>query len=76
MPGIHVRNVPPETLEALKLRAAAHYRSLQGEIRTILDRAAKAAPPREGYPPIRLHQVEVGGSRSWSREEIYGDEGR
>ncbi len=76
MPGIHVRNVPTETLDALKLRAAAHHRSVQGEIRSILARAAKAAPPRQGYPPIRLFQVEVGGTRSWSREEIYGDEGR
>lgn len=76
MPAIHVRNVPTETLQALSRRAKAHHRSVQGEIRAILEAAARAAPPDRGYEPIRLHQVAVGSGRPWTREEIYGDEGR
>lgn len=76
MPGIHVRNVPGETVRALARRAKAHHRSVQGEIRAILDAAARAAPPERGYAPIRLTHVEVGGEAGWTREEIYGDQGR
>jgi len=76
MPGVHVRGVPAETLRALLRSARAHHRSLQGEIRAILDAAARAAPPEHAYPPIRLKHVEVGSGVPWSREGVYGDEGR
>lgn len=76
MPGIHIRDLPEETLRALKRRARAHHRSVQGELRAIIDEAARAAPPEEGYPPIRLHQVQVGGERPWTREELYDDSAR
>lgn len=76
MSGIHLRNIPAGMVALLKRRATAHGRSPHGEIRMTLARDAKVAPPREGYPSIRLHQVEVGGSQCWSREETYGDKGR
>ena len=38
--------------------------------------AARAAPPEGGYPPIQLRHVDIGGDRLWSREDIYGDDGR
>lgn len=76
MPAIHVRNLPAETIRALARRAEAHHRSVQGEIRAILAEAARAAPPEPGYAPIRLRHVETGGDQLWTREEIYGDEGR
>ncbi|HJN43063.1 MAG: Arc family DNA-binding protein [Vicinamibacterales bacterium] len=76
MPGIHVRDLPKETVAALKRRAEAHHRSVQGEIRAILAEAARASPPDEGYAPILLTHVEVGNERTWSREDIYGDDGR
>ena len=76
MPGIHVRDLSEETMRALKRRARAHHRSVQGEVREILVEAARAAPPEGGYGPIRLHHVDVGGDRPWEREDIYGDEGR
>jgi len=62
-------------LTALRDRARRHGRSLEQEMRSILD-AAKAADTRTPLPPIRLHTVQVGGDSTWSREEIYGDEGR
>ncbi len=42
----------------------------------ILEAAARAAPPEPGYPPIQLKHVEVGGEVPWTREDIYGDQGR
>lgn len=76
VPGIHIRDLSSETLQALRRRARAHHRSVQGELRAILDEAARAAPPEEGYPPISLRQVEVGGERSWTRDDFYDDSPR
>jgi antitoxin FitA len=46
MPAVTIRNLSPETHRALKMRAAAHGRSTEAEIRAILDQAA--------LPPQRL----------------------
>jgi hypothetical protein len=59
----------------LQERAKRHGHSLQQELRTIVelaDKASGAAP----LPPIRLTTVRTAGTSTWSREEIYGDEGR
>ena len=75
MSSIHIRQVEPATLAALKRLARIHHRSLQGELRAILDRAAQLAPEedREG---IHLVTVRTGQTATWSREEIYGSDGR
>jgi antitoxin (DNA-binding transcriptional repressor) of toxin-antitoxin stability system len=62
-------------LRVLRARAKRHGRSLEQELRAILD-AAKDAPDAAQLPPIRLTTVRTAGSSTWSREEIYGDEGR
>jgi plasmid stability protein len=41
MPGVTVRNLPEETHRALRLRAAAHGRSTEAEIRAILEEAVR-----------------------------------
>jgi antitoxin FitA len=41
MPAITVRNLPEEVHRALRVRAAAHGRSTEAEIRDILERAVK-----------------------------------
>ena len=76
MPGLNIRDVPEETIRALKRRARAHHRSVQGEIRAILDEAARSAPPESGYAPIELNHVDVGGDHPWTREDIYGGDAR
>lgn len=76
MAGIHVRDLPEETVQALKRRAKAHHRSVQGEVRAILSDAAQASPPDEGYPPIRLYHVDIGNEQTWTREDMYDDGGR
>lgn len=80
MPAVHVRDIPPEVLEALKRRAAANRRSLQMELREILDRAAREAPPQDKRPSaaesLTMAREVPESSTTWSRDEIYGDDGR
>lgn len=57
----------------LRERAKRHGRSLEQELRVILDLAENAPAP---LPPIRLTTVRTASGSTWSREEIYGDEGR
>ena len=76
MSAIHVTQVSPETLSSLKRLARSHHRSLQGELRVILERAASMAPPEDAREPLNLVTVNVGYRGSWSREEIYGADGR
>ncbi len=76
MPAIHIRDVPDEVLEALKHRARRRERSLQGELRHILSSVARSEPPKERLPPLKLHFSDASAQSTWSREEIYDDDGR
>ena len=76
MSSIHIRNVAPTTLEALKRLARSHSRSLQGELHAILERAPKMAPPDNELRALNLVTVNTGHTTSWSRDEIYGLDGR
>ncbi|MBB3040818.1 FitA-like ribbon-helix-helix domain-containing protein [Nocardioides soli] len=40
MPALHIRNVSEETVARLKARASSHGRSLEAELRLVLDDAA------------------------------------
>jgi len=75
MKSIHVRDVSEETIEGLKQLARMHHRSLQGELKHLLDYSAAFAK-KPSTPALKLNHVSVGGKQDWSREEIYGDEGR
>jgi plasmid stability protein len=62
MANIHVRDVPPETVEALRAAARRHRRSLNAEIvQVLVDRAA-----RERRGEDWLAQVEK-TRRRWQR---------
>ena len=76
MSSMHIRDVQPATIDALKRLARSHHRSLQGELRVILDRAALLAPPDENTRTLDLVTVRTGHATSWNRDEIYGPEGR
>ena len=76
MTSIHIRDVAPETLHALKRLARSHHRSLQGELHTILERAARMAPPDEAVRTLNLVTVKTGHASAWGRDEIYGSGGR
>ena len=76
MKSVHIRDIEEATLAALKRLAKCHRRSLQGELHAILDRAARTAPPEE-EAGLDLITVETGSrSPTWSRSEIYDDQGR
>ena len=45
MNAVHITQLHPETISALKRLARSHHRSLQGELRIILEHAAKIRLP-------------------------------
>jgi plasmid stability protein len=76
MTAIHVRDVPEPVVAALRERAARRGRSMQQEIRQILQAAAAQQVPPAPVDPLPLHTVHSGSTTTWRREEIYGDAGR
>jgi plasmid stability protein len=77
MVALNIRNVPEPVAAALRERASRHGHSLQQELLSILESAAaEPASAATAPPPIRLRTVRTGGTSTWSREEIYGNEGR
>ena len=75
MPAIHIRDIPEQTLLALKERAAANHRSLQMELRHALIELAQAHVESNHLPELDLRMSEA-SSGQWNREQIYGDDGR
>lgn len=73
MPAIHVRDVPPAVLAALKARAARNRRSMQRELLDIISTAV-AQPSSEGLAPIELRTTRAGGGGDWRRAEFYADD--
>jgi len=76
MKSVRIRDIAPDTLDALKRLARSHRRSLQGELLSILEKASRLAPPEGGDQGLELVTVRTGGKARWNREEIYGDPGR
>jgi plasmid stability protein len=77
MPAIQIRDVPAEVIAALKRRASRNERSLEGELRYLLAKIAREEPPSTPLPPLQLKLSQAPSSTTtWSREEIYGDDGR
>lgn len=71
--AIHVREIDDAVIDALKARAARNQRSLEGEIRHILEEAsfgAAASSSRGGRRKLRIRTVALGGP-VYSRETIY-----
>ncbi|MBI4504118.1 MAG: Arc family DNA-binding protein [Chloroflexi bacterium] len=59
MPNVLVRNVPDSVLEALRLRARQHRRSLQQELLAILEREACVPDRRTALQTARAIQEEL-----------------
>jgi plasmid stability protein len=74
MPALHIRNVDDEVVEALKQLAEEHHRSLEGELRYLLERAALGRAGRGRGRKLRLKTVSVGSKASYGRDEIYSEE--
>ena len=76
MPALHVRNVDDAVIDALKERARRNNRSLEGELREILTRAAFSPVSGKGVSKIRIKTVSVASDSMYGREDLYADEGR
>jgi len=79
MPSILLREIDDATIALLKERARRKNRSLQGELKTILEEAVAPKRTRLGgrrTRPLAIHIVNVPTRATYSRDEIYGDEGR
>jgi len=76
MKPVHVTQVHSETIDALKRLARSNHRSLQCELRAILERAARMAPPDTAGDEFRLVTVKTGYPGSRSRAQIHGADGR
>lgn len=80
MKSLHIRNLEDATLDGLKRRARRHRRSLQKEVESLLSDAAAMLPPeisQNEQRTLHLNIVATGNSENdWSRESIYGDDGR
>ena len=75
MPALHIRSLDDAVIADLKERAARNHRSLQGEVKSILEaavgRGRRAASG--GGRRLRLRTVRVGHRTTYSRDVIYGD---
>lgn len=58
MPNILIRDIEPELLENLKLRAKFNRRSLQAEVKRILEFTASAPPVRPVSVDERVKLIE------------------
>jgi plasmid stability protein len=76
MVAFNVRNVPGPIAAALRERARRHGRSLQQELLSILESAASEPVSGSTLPPLELTTVKSHGSSTWTREDMYGNEGR
>jgi len=79
MASILVRNLDDATVARLKSRALRHNRSLQGEVKNILETEAAAAEVTAGQAgrrELKIRTVDIPTGAAWSRQEIYGDDGR
>ena len=61
MPQMLVRDLDPELLERLKARARAHGRSLQKEVKSILEEAASTLSTREAAEVAESWQGRLAG---------------
>jgi plasmid stability protein len=62
MPTLTVRNVPDETKSRLRIRAAEHGRSMEAELRVIIDDALNVpAAPEDLGEAIRRRFAKFGG---------------
>jgi plasmid stability protein len=66
MATLHIHDVPGAVLDALLQQARRNSHSLEVEVRAIL----------QATVPLKLHFSAAAPETAWSREKIYGDEGR
>jgi len=53
MSAMLIKNIPPSLHERLRQRAAAHHRSMNGEVIAILEQELNRSPVTELPPPVK-----------------------
>jgi plasmid stability protein len=79
MASLLIRNLDDAAVARLKARARRHNRSLQGEVKSILEseaRTARKKPGQRGRRQLKIHTVNIPMSTTYSRGEIYDDDAR
>jgi len=74
--AVHVRDIPREVVDALKRRAARNHRSLQQELKRLLCSVAEEEVAKPRLPPLDLIMSSAPPGPPWTREDMYGDDGR
>ncbi|HET9200302.1 MAG TPA: Arc family DNA-binding protein [Dehalococcoidia bacterium] len=64
MPNILIRDVDPKVLEKLKKRASSSGRSLQAEVRRILEESSALLSADEFLAKIKKFQAETAGRQT------------
>ncbi len=70
MPQMLVRDLDPEVVERLKARARAHGRSLQKEVKSILEEAAATLSMGEAAEAAELWQRRLAGREHSDSAEL------
>jgi len=73
MAELLIRNVEPATIKVLKQRAKLHHRSLQGELKYIIEAATKMSMEEARKTSTAWQKRFVGGSFSDSTELLRED---
>jgi plasmid stability protein len=76
MPALHIRDVPEETIAALKRRAARHGHSVQQELREVLAHAASERVAGSRPRRLTLRTVATGRAEPFDRHDFYDDDER
>ena len=74
MPAVHIRNLDDAVVDALKRRARSNNRSLEAELRAILESVSvENENEQAGDWELRTVAVPQASDISFSREDIYED---
>jgi antitoxin FitA len=76
MPNLLVRDLEPEVVDALKGRAQEHGRTLQAELKTILEQAARSRMSDSRALAAKIRRSLAGGKHSDSAELLREDRRR
>ena len=76
MPALHVRDIPEETIAAIKQHAARRGHSMQQELREVLERAATEPIVGGRTRPLNLTTVATDRTSPFDRDDFYEDDER
>jgi plasmid stability protein len=76
MKSLHIRDVNPIVLSRLEGLAKLHHRSVQGEVRALLEEAVKRLPVQDAEALDGLVMAAAEPQGDYDRESLYADDAR